>query len=422
MGENGRLARGVVVRRLLAVDQGPGLVSSLHVRVMAEAAGVTVRTVWRWLSEAREGRLEPVPRQDRFTLDDGLWAGLAEVGGNVAALHRRMTVDGSSSTGGVPSLGTLHRAVQRDLRAGRVLEVARPSRNRVEASRYDRVLAELRLQRAGEGLPVVDAEPAPAPGPGTVGEEDAAPLRGGVRLFVPGARVVSTAGVAAVVEAVGHTAAARGIGCVFGEPGVGKTVAVQQALHLLPDRVPVWRAVVAVKPGLPQMRASLLEALGLAAGSLSHRAQPADRALGEALRRPGVLFLDDAQRLSPPLLDYLRLLWDEPGTAAALLLCGAGAERVIARAPALRSRVLTWHQVPELDQGRLAETLAMFHDVWEGAEPADVGWADATVARGNFRTWAKITSHVYALSKRGRDVRVDRALMEQACARLGPYP
>lgn len=48
MGEDGRLWPGVVVRRLLVVDPGPGPgpVSSLHVRVMAEAAGVTVRTVW----------------------------------------------------------------------------------------------------------------------------------------------------------------------------------------------------------------------------------------------------------------------------------------------------------------------------------------------------------------------------------------
>ncbi|MBW5484422.1 ATP-binding protein [Streptomyces bambusae] len=143
--------------------------------------------------------------------------------------------------------------VRHDLQAGRVLEVARPSRNRVETSRYDRVLAELKLERAGEGVPVVDAAPATPPGPGTGRDSEGStgPSRGGVRLFVPGARVVSTAGVAAVVGAVGHTAAARGMGCVFGEPGVGKTVAVQQALHLLPDRVPVWRAVVAVKPGLP---------------------------------------------------------------------------------------------------------------------------------------------------------------------------
>ncbi|MER5935298.1 hypothetical protein [Streptomyces sp. NPDC002054] len=121
-------------------------------------------------------------------------------------------------------------------------------------------MAELKLQRVDAGLPVVDADLAAPPGPGTDkgGEEDAGPpSRGGVRLFVPGARVVSTAPVSAVVEAVGHTVAARGIGCVFGDPGVGKTVAVQQALYLLPDRVPVWRAVVGVKPGLPQMCASL---------------------------------------------------------------------------------------------------------------------------------------------------------------------
>ncbi|MFD8978876.1 hypothetical protein [Streptomyces sp. NPDC059564] len=125
--------------------------------------------------------------------------------------------------------------VLRDLRAGRVLEVARPSRNWVEASRYERVLADLKLPRAGEGLPVVDAV-SEVPAVAEPDEEDTGPPRGGVRLFVPGARVVSTAEVAAVVEAVGHTVAARGIGCVFGDPGVGKTVAVQQALHLLPDR------------------------------------------------------------------------------------------------------------------------------------------------------------------------------------------
>ncbi|AKL64371.1 hypothetical protein M444_01760 [Streptomyces sp. Mg1] len=62
MGEGGRLARGVVVRRLLAVDQGLGSVSSLHVRVMAEAAGVTERTVWKRLAEPCEGRQEPVVR------------------------------------------------------------------------------------------------------------------------------------------------------------------------------------------------------------------------------------------------------------------------------------------------------------------------------------------------------------------------
>ncbi|WP_158939581.1 hypothetical protein [Streptomyces sp. NRRL S-87] len=169
-------------------------------------------------------------------MSESLWAVLAEEGGNVSGLYRRIErahADGGLGewgVGRVPSLSTLQRVVLRDLRAGRVLEVARPSRNRVEVSRYERVLADLKLQREGEGLPVVDAVPQ-APGVAESDEENTGASRGGVRLFVPGARVVSAAGVAAVVEAAGHTVAARGMACVFGEPGAGKTVAVQQALH-----------------------------------------------------------------------------------------------------------------------------------------------------------------------------------------------
>ncbi|QIY76470.1 hypothetical protein HEP84_54225 [Streptomyces sp. RLB1-33] len=70
--------------------------------------------------------------------------------------------------------------------------------------------------------------------------------------------------------------------------------------------------------GLPQLRVALCEALGLPSGALTHRAGPASQALMWALAEPGVLFLDDAQRLTPLLLlDYLRQLWDAPGCAAA---------------------------------------------------------------------------------------------------------
>nr|WTA00194.1 AAA family ATPase [Streptomyces sp. NBC_00857] len=342
------MLRGVVVRRLLAVDVA-GSLRTLHVRIAAEAAGVSERTVWRWLSEGREGQIEARSRQGGLSLSDGLWAVLAEVGGNVAALHRRLSEAEAAGTLGewgfqrVPSAATLHRVVRQDLRAGRVLEVARPAKARIEPSHYDRALAELRLTAGPEGPLVLDsqAQDPPSARPQTVTSQRA----GGVRLYAPGARLVSTRQLSAVVEAVGHTVAARGVCCVYGDTGHGKTVAVQQALYLLPARTPVWRAVVAVKPGLPQLRAALLDALGLPAGALTHRAGAADRALAEALEQPGVLFLDDVQRLTSPLLDYLRQLWDEPGTAAALVLCGAGSERAVARAAALRSRVLTWHQL-----------------------------------------------------------------------------
>jgi hypothetical protein len=424
------LARVVVVRRLLEVD-GQGALSRLHVRIAAELAGVSERTVWRWLAEGRRGRVEARPRRDGFSLSDVLWEVLAQAGGNVAELRRRMLQaeeEGLLEGWGarcVPSLATLHRVIKRDLGAGRVLEVARPAGARagVEPSPYDRALAELGFVDGAAGLAVVD-EPAGAAdaaqgGPGAV---EAAVRAGGVRLYVPGARLVSTRQVAGVVEAVGHTVAARGMCCVFGDPGMGKSVAVEQAVRLLPGRVPVWRAVAGVAPGLPQLRASLCEALGLPSEALSHRAGPAGQALVRALAEPGVLVVDDAQRLTPPLLDYLRQLWDAPGCAAALVLCGAGSERAVARASALRSRVLTWHQVGRLEPSQLPQTLGLFHPVWAQADPDDLARVDEQMAHGNFRTWAKITAHVYAAHERDPVRRVDGELIEQACAGLGPYP
>jgi hypothetical protein len=102
----------------------------------------------------------------------------------------------------------------------------------------------------------------------------------------------ATRQVAGVVEAVGHTVAARGMCCVFGDPGLGKTVVVEQAVRLLPGRVPVWRVVAGVAPALPHLRAALCEALGLPSGALSHRAGPAGQALAWALAEPGVLVVD----------------------------------------------------------------------------------------------------------------------------------
>ncbi|MGP3991768.1 hypothetical protein [Streptomyces sp. 3N207] len=58
------------------------------------------------------------------------------------------------------------------------------------------------------------------------------------------------------------------------------------------------------------------------------------------MKTPGVLVIDDVQRIAAPELGYLRLLIDAPITETAMVLCGAGAERTLARAPALASRVL----------------------------------------------------------------------------------
>jgi hypothetical protein len=66
---------------------------------------------------------------------------------------------------------------------------------------------------------------------------------------------------------------------------------------------------------------------------MTNRTDAADRALLHALERPGVLVIDDVQRIAAPELDYLRLLVDAPTTATSLVLCGAGAEQTLAALP-----------------------------------------------------------------------------------------
>ncbi|MBH1935822.1 hypothetical protein I5Q34_16360 [Streptomyces sp. AV19] len=93
-----------------------------------------------------------------------------------------------------------------------------------------------------------------------------------------------------------------------------------------------------------------------------------------------------------------------------------------ARAPALASRVLTWQQVSRLDGKQVLTVLRMFHPLWDAATDTDLLHADATRARGNFRTWAKITSHAYAALARSPGTAVGQALLSRACSRLGPTP
>lgn len=213
------LSRQVVTRRLLALDEA-GSLQTVHVRIAAQSAGVHVRTVWRWLAVAKEtGRIEPAARRrGAFALTDVLWARLGELGGNVKALHRWMAdhADEVLDVLGrerLPSLTTLHEAVQRERRAGRVLELPRPGYARMDPAGYDRALAELALpgtiDECGQAQPAVagrddtaaesDSVPTKPPPPAPV-----SPLSEGTRLYVPGAHVVATRQLGEVTEALTH--------------------------------------------------------------------------------------------------------------------------------------------------------------------------------------------------------------------------
>ena len=398
------LPRALVVRRLLERSRA-GELTSEHVRVVAEVSGVSVRTVWRWLAVAREtGQVEPGVRQG-YAVSDEVWELLGEVGGNVAELRRRL-LGGACGGGEVPSPSTLHRVVRQDRRAGRVLVTGREPE--VAGPRRADPLGEL-------GLNVVA-------GAGAGGQVFLREQRhlAAVPVLVPGAQVVLTPVVESVVRTVVHAAAVGAVVCLYGDAGQGKTVALQYALSQLPRPAQVRRVQVGVHPSVAEVRRALAEALEIK-GRLPHGTGEADAVLVDALRQPRVLVLDEAQRLSVSALEFLRGLWDHPDTDTALVFAGAGSERALRRVPALASRVLTWELVPRLAQGEVATVMEAFHPLWGEVAGADMAWVDEYVGHGNFRTWAKVTSHLTAETYGRSRAVVDRRMLERVCGRLtGP--
>jgi hypothetical protein len=392
----------LVVRRLLERQQA-GELATRHVRAVAETVGVSERTVWRWLEQAKTTGQVEAPVRQGYAVSDEVWALLGEVGGNVAELRRRLAAAGGAS---VPSASTLHRVIRRDRRAGRALMVEREPE--VAGPRRPDPLSEL-------GLDVVA-------GQGTGGQAFLREQKhlAQVPVLVPGAQVVHTPAVRSVLRTVAHAAAVGAVVCLYGDAGQGKTVALQYALSQLPHPAKVRRVHVGVHPTVPELRRVLADALELGR-RLPRGAGEADLMLVNALRQPRVLVLDEAQRLPGPALEFLRGLWDHPDTDTALVLAGAGSERALRRVPALASRVLTWELVPRLGPREVATVMAAFHPLWEDVSEDDVAWVDEHVGHGNFRTWAKLTSHLTAETYGKSRPVVDRRLLERACARLmGP--
>ncbi|MFE7113549.1 hypothetical protein ACFU9W_46755 [Streptomyces sp. NPDC057600] len=111
---------------------------------------------------------------------------------------------------------TLHDAVHRAQRAGRVLEVFRPSYARLDPQGYDRALAELALPGTIDEAGQTAVEPALQDDTESSDAAGTSPFTDGVRLYVPGAHVVPTKQLGAVTEAIAHTITACRVVCVYG--------------------------------------------------------------------------------------------------------------------------------------------------------------------------------------------------------------
>lgn len=98
---------------------------------------------------------------------------------------------------------------------------------------------------------------------------------------------------------------------------------------------------------------------------------------------------------------------------------GGDCYRVLSREPMLSSRVYVWQEFRRMSPAQVVHVIPAFHPVWAAAQLDDIAFADTYAGHGNFRAWAKITSHaVTALTRLAREV-PDREVLQWVFSRLG---
>ncbi|MFD9637590.1 AAA family ATPase, partial [Streptomyces violascens] len=174
--------------------------------------------------------------------------------------------------------------------------------------------------------------------------------------------------------------------CLHGDLGLGKTFAVRLTLRdLAPDTTLAFQ--FPLDHPLGAIKQDLAHALHLEPG-------PAlDRRIRQALaQRPYVLYLDEAQGLSPHALEYIRNLWQDDTLHLAVVFVGAlDCRQRLRRRAALASRILIWQRYRPLHPDEVCTVMPQFHPLWRHVSPQDLLWLDDAACRGNFRDWAKLT-------------------------------
>lgn len=135
-------------------------------------------------------------------------------------------------------------------------------------------------------------------------------------LDLDGARVLPTAGLQLVEQAVADVLDTNAMGVVHGPAGLGKTFAVERALSGA-RAVGCWSSF----PSRPTMRlvaASLFQQLTGSPAGRGSRFVLMDAILEELATRSRVVVVDEAQRLNTECIEFLRHLHDHPRTRFAL--------------------------------------------------------------------------------------------------------
>ena len=187
----------------------------------------------------------------------------------------------------------------------------------------------------------------------------------------------------------------QAVGVVHGRAGVGKTFAVQMCLEQLDpattETASGWplRVVSVVFPHSPTSRqvAEDLARAVLVDPPRGTRYQLQNLVLAQLARRPHLLVVDEAQRLTQHSMEVLRYCWDDRASQLAVLLVGGdGCWEVISRVPMLRSRVFRRRHLVPLNARVVPRLMRRYHPLYRDADPDLLARVDAEFAQGRGET------------------------------------
>ncbi|MFD7786181.1 AAA family ATPase [Streptomyces nojiriensis] len=111
-----------------------------------------------------------------------------------------------------------------------------------------------------------------------------------------------------------------------------------------------------------------------------------DHLLNALSTRPRTLVLDEAQRLSSDLPEYVRYLWDDPDTQRAVIFVGVeGCHPMLRKEPMLSSRIFIWQHFTRLTPDEVLEVVPLFHPVWGTPPPPLPTSTPPTATSGSVR-------------------------------------
>ncbi|GAA3604170.1 hypothetical protein GCM10022419_105970 [Nonomuraea rosea] len=212
----------------------------------------------------------------------------------------------------------------------------------------------------------------------------------------------------------------RGMACLYGDTGLGKTTTVNTAVRRL---VPEGTIHMSCCTYAGSIRGQLIHALRLQ-GHRPRHPQECDNLLKTTLAEKfRILVCDEAHLLPVDGFEYLRHLWDDPRTAMTIVFVGEAdcpEALELMRSPLAASRIELYQKITSMTMAEVLEVIPTYHPIWADADVTLIDLADRQAAHGNWRAWAHLTALVARALERLQRSAVDEDVLRGVLDRLRP--